>query len=93
MGNVIEKQYRETPENKLALGYLEKKVILSLGGNFKIKGSPNSFFIYESDSLFGYVNMSGIIAVKDRDNKKRASELAYKLDPTKDWTLEESYLV
>jgi hypothetical protein len=97
MVNVVKKQYHETSENKLAFRELEKKVILSLGPRTKVKGSPNSFFIYETgelSSLFGYVNVSErIIFVKDRKNERKASELAYKINPMVNWTLEGCYFV
>jgi hypothetical protein len=102
MGNVVRKTYRETPENKLAFRDLEKKVILSLGPCAQIEGSPNSFFVYYSDKpipkedkgnyLFAHVNINNkIISVKNRKYLREAEELAYKINPVWDWTLEESY--
>jgi hypothetical protein len=104
MGNVIKKTYRETSENKLAFRDLEKKVILHLGPNTKVEGSPNDFYIFYSDkpmekseikdNLFGHVNMRNrSISVIDRRNEKKAYELAAKLNPMWDWTLETSYFI
>ena len=94
MGNVIKNTHRETSENKLAFKELEKKVILHLGPNTKVEGSHNSFFIYESGSLFGYVNMNNkLISVKNRRNERKAYELAAKLNPLVTWNLETSYFI